>query len=228
MQELLARFVAAFKRGIEGELAAMHAAAAPDGTWPPCSVRPARSRSESNGILVGMSVGIRWLGGHLAGETRVLGPVGSALVLGRDADCDVQVLDKGVSRQHLRIAVTARGVVLTDLTSLNGTFVGQQRVTECPLPFNTIVRLGDAAFELVADAMLATDEDDDIKLASGPAEHDTAVVMSLPVRLQAPTPLQARTRTPTMATKVCLHPLHAQALRERWKHCPECGADIPR
>jgi len=48
----------------------------------------------------------------------------SGLLIGRDADCDVVVADRQVSRHHARIRVPAEGeVVLEDLQSKNGTHV---------------------------------------------------------------------------------------------------------
>jgi len=51
-------------------------------------------------------------------------------VLGRDADCDVQIEDSGCSRRHARIVVSgdARTLSLEDLKSKNGTVVNGQRV----------------------------------------------------------------------------------------------------
>jgi DNA-binding winged helix-turn-helix (wHTH) protein len=51
-------------------------------------------------------------------------------IIGRAADADVVIDSAAVSRQHARIEVTGTGAVLIeDLGSKNGTFVGEQRVT---------------------------------------------------------------------------------------------------
>jgi len=53
--------------------------------------------------------------------------VGAALVIGRDASCDVVVPGNEVSRRHAQIVATEQGFVLVD-TSTNGTFVNGHRV----------------------------------------------------------------------------------------------------
>jgi len=50
-------------------------------------------------------------------------------VLGRDVGCAVRVDRPTVSRRHARILVSADGVVLEDLGSKNGTFLGGGRLT---------------------------------------------------------------------------------------------------
>ena len=48
----------------------------------------------------------------------------AGLLIGRDADCDIMVADRQVSRHHARIRVAAEGeVFLEDLQSKNGTHV---------------------------------------------------------------------------------------------------------
>jgi hypothetical protein len=47
--------------------------------------------------------------------------VSRALVLGREATCDVVIPDRQVSRFHARVTPTAEGVILEDLGSKNGT-----------------------------------------------------------------------------------------------------------
>jgi DNA-binding winged helix-turn-helix (wHTH) protein len=47
--------------------------------------------------------------------------VSRALVLGREATCDVVIPDRQVSRFHARITPTSEGVILEDLGSKNGT-----------------------------------------------------------------------------------------------------------
>lgn len=43
------------------------------------------------------------------------------LIIGRDANCDIVVADRQVSRRHARITPTQNGVLLEDLGSKNGT-----------------------------------------------------------------------------------------------------------
>ena len=75
--------------------------------------------------------------GRLAGgaDTRVL-TVGSA------ADCDLVLTDPTVSRYHLEVRHGTDGLVLVDLGSRNGTFVGAVRVERAVVAPGTRVRLG--------------------------------------------------------------------------------------
>jgi DNA-binding winged helix-turn-helix (wHTH) protein len=50
-------------------------------------------------------------------------------VVGRDPTCQVWVDARGVSRRHAQITVAETGVMLEDLESTNGTFVGEAKVT---------------------------------------------------------------------------------------------------
>jgi DNA-binding winged helix-turn-helix (wHTH) protein len=49
-------------------------------------------------------------------------------VLGRDPDGDIFLNHPGISRRHARITVSGDQAVLEDMSSKNGTFVGDQRV----------------------------------------------------------------------------------------------------
>ena len=49
--------------------------------------------------------------------------------LGRGTEVDIQIQDPGISRKHLSIQVDEK-VVVTDLNSTNGTFLGNDRVME--------------------------------------------------------------------------------------------------
>lgn len=52
------------------------------------------------------------------------------LVIGRDAECDIVIPDRQVSRQHARITKSINGVILEDLGSKNGTFLNNQALSE--------------------------------------------------------------------------------------------------
>src|SRR5690606_30702005 len=55
------------------------------------------------------------------------------LVVGSAGDADVQLVDPAVSRAHLRISPSPRGVLVEDLGSRNGTYVGGVRVTRAEI-----------------------------------------------------------------------------------------------
>src|SRR4051812_17685043 len=75
---------------------------------------------------IGRDVVLTFLGGPSAGQTVELWSR-TRVVLGRSADCDVEVLDGRVSRQHCAITLDGEEARLEDLGSANGTFVNGQR-----------------------------------------------------------------------------------------------------
>jgi hypothetical protein len=64
------------------------------------------------------------------------------VILGRGTDCDLRLVDPGVSRHHAEIRVEDGDVVLVDLGSTNGTFVNGQPVRRMALADGTRVTLG--------------------------------------------------------------------------------------
>ena len=57
-------------------------------------------------------------GGPLNGQRWA---VSTQLIVGRDANCDIVVADRQVSRNHAKISLSTRGIILEDLGSKNGT-----------------------------------------------------------------------------------------------------------
>jgi transcriptional regulator with PAS, ATPase and Fis domain len=84
-------------------------------------------------------------------ELRVVAPGGAEsvaplgldpIVVGTSTECDVVATDAHVSRKHCEIALTDGGVVVRDLGSKNGTFVGEVEVREALLRPASVVRVG--------------------------------------------------------------------------------------
>ncbi|PSK99337.1 type III secretion system (T3SS) inner membrane Yop/YscD-like protein [Murinocardiopsis flavida] len=63
-------------------------------------------------------------------------------LLGRGTDCDLRLVDNGVSRHHAEIRVEDVDAVLVDLGSTNGTFVNGQQVKRARLVDGTRISLG--------------------------------------------------------------------------------------
>ena len=61
------------------------------------------------------------------------------MIIGRDANSDVQIDDRQVSRQHAELRRTPHGYTLRDLGSKNGTFLNGEPVSEEP----RFIRTGD-------------------------------------------------------------------------------------
>jgi hypothetical protein len=63
----------------------------------------------------------------------------SVTIIGREADSDVQVDDRQVSRRHAEISQTIEGYTLRDLGSKNGTFLNGEQIFGAP----RLIRNGD-------------------------------------------------------------------------------------
>jgi len=63
-------------------------------------------------------------------------------ILGRGTDCDLRLVDPGVSRHHAELRVEDGEVILVDLGSTNGTFVKGQPIRRITLTDGTQVTLG--------------------------------------------------------------------------------------
>jgi pSer/pThr/pTyr-binding forkhead associated (FHA) protein len=64
-------------------------------------------------------------------------------VIGRDAECEIQLSNLSVSRRHAAIEETASGFLLKDLSSINGTFLRGKKVTDAALAGGDDLRFGD-------------------------------------------------------------------------------------
>lgn len=63
-------------------------------------------------------------------------------VIGRGSDCDIVIDDPGVSRHHLEIDITPKGVVARDLGSTNGTYVEGHLVPAATLLDGNTITIG--------------------------------------------------------------------------------------
>ena len=81
-------------------------------------------------------------GGPDGGHQRTYEITTPLVILGRGTDCDLRLVDPGVSRHHAEIRVEDDDVVLVDLGSTNGTFVNGQPVRRVALTDGTRVTLG--------------------------------------------------------------------------------------
>jgi anti-anti-sigma factor len=101
------------------------------------------------------------------------------LTMGREADCDLVITDPLVSRRHAEIQVRDGTPYITDLGSVNGTWVnGKQLSAERPLQGGDVIEVGDTKLSVRARTRpvsiviraVTTDDTDkiDVGQASGP------------------------------------------------------------
>lgn len=83
--------------------------------------------------------------------------IGNApMIFGREANCDIVVPNKDVSRRHAEILATPQGYVVVD-SSINGTFVNGDRIqSQRVLARADVIRVGDHEFRFYADAATAS------------------------------------------------------------------------
>lgn len=72
-----------------------------------------------------------------------LGP--ERVVIGRTEDCDIQISDDTISRNHACIAEQGDCFVLEDMKSRNGVFVGNRSVESVKLQAGMVLRLGNVS-----------------------------------------------------------------------------------
>ena len=90
---------------------------------------------------------LRVIAGFDAGQSVALSS--SGVVVGRDGDCDLTLSDEGVSRRHLRVQPSPGGLraTVTDLESVNGTWVEGRRIREpADVEPHAVFEAGDVAF----------------------------------------------------------------------------------
>src|SRR5262245_45385488 len=69
-------------------------------------------------------------------------------VIGSGDGCDLRLTDRTVSREHVRLTLTATGVRLRDGGSKNGTKIGKLRVNDVELVEDTLFELGSTTIAL--------------------------------------------------------------------------------
>jgi diguanylate cyclase (GGDEF)-like protein len=74
----------------------------------------------------------------------------SEFVFGRDEDCGLQLDDHTVSRRHAAVRRDARGFVLHDMQSTNGTFVNNVAVTEHLLVPGDEIKIGQTIYKFLS------------------------------------------------------------------------------
>ena len=110
------------------------------------TINPEERSAETLELPSDQKYSIAVLQGPASGE---IFPVSKArMTLGR-ADCDIVLDDPECSREHAVLEVRGSRIVLRDLGSTNGTFVGGKRVEQGELENHTEFRLGEHVLMLI-------------------------------------------------------------------------------
>ena len=87
-----------------------------------------------------------------------------SLVIGRETAANLCIPDASVSRRHSKIEKNDNGFILTDLESLNGTFINDVPVKSRLLEHGDRVRIGDSQFLFLMHEGDATSKSSDVRL----------------------------------------------------------------
>jgi DNA-binding winged helix-turn-helix (wHTH) protein len=91
-----------------------------------------------------------------------------ALVIGREAGCEIVIPDRQVSRYHARVTPQPDGTLLEDLGSKNGTFCNGKLVEEA-----VILQDGDIIQVALVQSFVYLSSDATMPLLGGPLTHDS-------------------------------------------------------
>ena len=88
------------------------------------------------------------------GDSLVVGQ--SPITLGSGSGSDVRLSDPTISRRHLSVTLAESGVVVRDLGSTNGSFVGGARFQELLLGFGAEIQIGQTLLKYLPDEETST------------------------------------------------------------------------
>jgi diguanylate cyclase (GGDEF)-like protein len=71
------------------------------------------------------------------------------VVIGRGADCTIQVDRDSVSRKHAKVVRSGNQWQVVDLGSTNGSYVNDAQVTQCSLRDGDLLKIGNAIFKFL-------------------------------------------------------------------------------
>jgi hypothetical protein len=166
-----------------------------------------------------MSWQLRAIAGPLEGATYRLR---SRAILGRASDCDIQIINDGVSRKHAKIVEEGEGHVLIDLSSNNGTWIAEQRVERHALRNGDELRIMRSRFvyEAVADRDDGALPESDVwavKVTNGRTLRQTVDHLSAPVHVVEPS-LRETSEEPTVDSAAISGARPVARILERERH----------
>lgn len=76
-------------------------------------------------------------------------PLFGMITLGRSSSCDFKVIDTKISAKHCCFELTKKGeVIVTDLSSTNGTFINNSKITQSAMRLNDTVLIGSSTINI--------------------------------------------------------------------------------
>jgi Nif-specific regulatory protein len=113
--------------------------------------------------------------GPLRGQVFALSE--AALSIGRESSNRLAISDLSLSRRHCQVAREADRFKLTDLDSLNGTFVNEVPVKERWLEHGDRIRLGDSIFLFLLHEGEPPLPSGEVKLSDEEPQHDSTIML---------------------------------------------------
>ncbi len=148
-------------------------------------------------------------------EGMVVRLTAARLVVGRVADCHVNLKDRSISRRHLELSQSDEGVMLRDLASGNGTRVNGESITDRLLRHGDLVELGNTRFKFI-------DEEEDQRLA----DAQISAKLALEGRKPPPVPSPPQEAEPPPPGAEPLPELADPTLRSRWDSLPRRARQV--
>ncbi len=84
------------------------------------------------------------------------------LFLGRGENCDIRINDGSVSRRHASVQLTESGCAVTDLGSLNGTFLNDTPVSAAVLSDGDYLRVGNCIYRFLTSGNVEAEYHEEI------------------------------------------------------------------
>jgi pSer/pThr/pTyr-binding forkhead associated (FHA) protein len=97
--------------------------------------------------------------------------------IGRVEDNTFQIADASVSSHHCEVHLRGSDIVIRDLNSTNGSFIGGDKITEQILKPGQVLRLGQVELKLEAEGAVGTSL---VAAASAPAKKQVDATMLIP------------------------------------------------
>jgi DNA-binding NtrC family response regulator len=152
-------------------------------------------------------------------------PLTGPVVVGSSREADLRVDSPVVSRKHLRLTPSSRGLVVTDLDSKNGTFVREVRITEVLLEHSSVLRLGTLEVQLVVeDERVVTRPETSFGALTGESPAMRALFGNLTLVAQADSPVLLLGESGTGKSEAA-RAIHEHSPRQRGPFVVlDCGA----